>query len=69
MPIARMKEIRESSEEDLKKRLTDLRAELVRQRTIVRAGGSIENPSRIRELKRTIARIYTVMNEKRSEPQ
>jgi len=63
MPIMRMKEIRDMSEEERKRRLMELRTELVRMRTMVRAGGAVENPSRIRELKRTIARILTVMNE------
>jgi len=63
MPIMRMKEIQDMSEEERKRRLMELRTELVRMRTMVRAGGAVENPSRIRELKRTIARILTVMNE------
>jgi len=45
--------------------LTELRAELVRTRTMVEAGGALDNPSRIRELKKAIARILTVMNEER----
>jgi large subunit ribosomal protein L29 len=64
MPSMKAKEIREASEDELKKRLTDLQTELVRQRTMVRAGGSVENPSRIRDLRKNIARIHTVMNEK-----
>jgi len=66
MPILRVSEIRKMSDEERRKRLTELRAELVRMRTMVEAGGAIDNPSRIRELKRTIARILTVMNEERS---
>jgi len=65
MPILRVSEIRKMSDEERKKRLTELRAELVRTRTMVEAGGALDNPSRIRELKRAIARILTVMNEER----
>ena len=65
MPILRMREIRSMSSEERRRRLNDLRAELVRLRTMVKAGGSLENPSRIRELRRTIARILTVENEER----
>ena len=65
MPILRISEIRNMSQEDRKKRLTELRAELVRTRTMVEAGGALDNPSRIRELKKAIARILTVMNEER----
>ena len=63
MPIARTGESRDMSKEERKRRLSELRTELVRMRTMVRAGGAVENPSRIREIKRTIARILTVVNE------
>lgn len=65
MPIMRMKDIRAMSPEDRKKRLTGLRTELVRLRTMVKAGGAPENPSQIREIRRIIARILTVENEER----
>ena len=65
MPILRMKEIRSMNPEERKKRLIELKAELTRLRTMVKAGGSIENPMRIRELRKTIARILTVQNEER----
>jgi len=48
-----------SSKERIEK-LAELRTELARLRTMVKAGGSIDNPSRIRELRKTIARILTV---------
>ncbi len=63
MPIARMDEIRDMSGEERERRLSELRTELVRMRTMVKAGGAVENPSRIRDIRRTIARILTVMNE------
>jgi large subunit ribosomal protein L29 len=64
MPMKRMREIRELSEEQRLNRLSELRTELVRMKTMVKAGGAVENPSRIRTLRKTIARIETVMNEK-----
>jgi len=66
MPILRLKEIRELSHLDREKKLKELRAELSRLKTTIRAGGSIENPTRVRELRRTIARIMTVTGEKSS---
>jgi large subunit ribosomal protein L29 len=51
-----------SSEEQTKK-LSELRAELARLKTMVRAGGAVENPARIRELRKTIAQILTIENE------
>jgi len=63
MPIVRVDEIRDMSGEERERRLSELRTELVRMRTMVKAGGAVENPSRIRDIKRTIARILTIINE------
>jgi len=41
-----------------------MRTELVKLRTTVKSGGNIENTGRIRELKRTVARVLTISNEK-----
>jgi len=67
LPILRKREIRQMMPEERKKRLNELRTELVRLRTTVAAGGTIENPARIREIRRTIARILTIENEQRKK--
>jgi len=61
----RIKEINALSTVDRANKLADLRIELARFRTMVNAGGAVENPTRIRELRRTIAQILTVDNEKK----
>ena len=61
-----IKEVREKSSEDLKKTLDEMKVELFDLR-FGRATGSIENPMRIRELKKSIARILTVLHERESE--
>ena len=48
--------------EERRKKVTELRAELTSIRTSVRSGGTVENPARIRELRKTIARLLTVEN-------
>jgi large subunit ribosomal protein L29 len=63
MPIMRIKEIVEMSSEDRANKLMDLRVELARLRTMIKAGGSVENPTRVRVLRKTIAQILTVENE------
>jgi len=63
LPIMRVKEIRELSHEDRQKRVNELRNELIRLMTMIKAGGSIENPARVRELHKAIARILTIENE------
>lgn len=63
MPILRLKDIRAMSPENRRKKLTELRTELMRLKTMTKAGGSVENPARIRELRKVIARILTIENE------
>ena len=63
MPILRMSQIREMSREDQEKRLEEFRTELSKVNTMIKAGGSIENPGRVKALKKTIARVLTVMRE------
>ena len=63
MPILRVKEIRGMSHDDRLKRLGELRTELIRLKTMVKAGGSLDNPARVHELRKTIARILTIDSE------
>ena len=63
MPVLRVREIRGMSAEDRDKKLSELRAELARLRTMVRAGGAVENPARIRELRKAIAKVLTIQKE------
>jgi large subunit ribosomal protein L29 len=55
-----------SSEERMNK-LRELRTELVRLKTMIKAGGSVENPSMIRELRKTIAKILTIEKEEKAK--
>ncbi len=63
MPILRIQEIREMSSEERTRRLEELRTELSKLRTMIKAGGSVENPGRVKVLRKAIARIITVVNE------
>ncbi|MEM2103395.1 MAG: 50S ribosomal protein L29 [Candidatus Bathyarchaeia archaeon] len=65
MPLIRVKEIREMSSEERVKKLNELRTELVRLKTMVKAGGMVDKPARIKELRRAIARILTVEREQK----
>ena len=64
MPILRKREIKQLLPEEREKKLTELRIELAKLRTSVKAGGTVDNVGRVRELKRTIARILTATHEK-----
>ncbi|MEM3000128.1 MAG: 50S ribosomal protein L29 [Candidatus Bathyarchaeia archaeon] len=63
MPILRLKDIRSMSSAERKSKLSELRLELARLKTMIKAGGAVENPARIRELRKAIAQILTVENE------
>ena len=57
-------DIRTWSEEEKQKRLMDLRSELLSLRSIHTGGGVQDNPAKVKQIKRAIAKILTVMNEK-----
>ena len=61
-----IKEIRDLSNEDLLKTLDESRKELFDLK-FEKATGTVENPMRIRELRKTIARILTILKEKENE--
>jgi large subunit ribosomal protein L29 len=65
MAILRMREIRSMSSEERVKKIDELKVELMRLKTMSKAGGAIENPAKIKEIKKTIARLLTVENEER----
>jgi large subunit ribosomal protein L29 len=67
MPLVRIKEIREMSAENRTKRLNELRTELLRLKTMIRAGGTIENPARVKTLRKAIAGILTIDAEEKLE--
>ncbi|MGQ9543461.1 MAG: 50S ribosomal protein L29 [Candidatus Bathyarchaeia archaeon] len=60
MPILRKRELKQMLPEERRRKITELRTELIHLRTTVASGGTVENPGRIRELKRTIARLLTL---------
>lgn len=63
MPVLRVREIRQMPAEERRRKLDEIRTELVRLKTTVASGGTIENPGRIKELRKTIARILTIEKE------
>lgn len=60
----KMREIREMSKEELVKKLRELEMELLKLRTLVRSGGAVKNPGRIRQVRKDIARIKMALCER-----
>ena len=58
----KVNEIREMSADELNQKLTSLKEELFNRRFQL-ATGQLENPMRIKEVKKTIARIKTIQRE------
>ncbi|HEY5620638.1 MAG TPA: 50S ribosomal protein L29 [Candidatus Bathyarchaeia archaeon] len=67
MPVLRKREVKQMLPEERRKKITELRAELTTIRTSVKSGGTVENPARIRELRRTVARLLTAESQPTKE--
>ncbi len=67
MPLIKTEEIRKMSDEELKETLRKLRDDLLHERGQAAMGGAPESPGRIRALRKNVARILTVMNEKQKD--
>ena len=59
-------EIRKLSTEEINTKITESKEELFNLR-MKQATGSLENPSRIRELRKTVARLKTILREREIE--
>lgn len=59
----KMDDIRDMSDKEKQEKLEEFENELLRLRTLVRSGGAVENPGRIKEIRKNIARIKTALNE------
>lgn len=63
MAILYTEEIRDMTPAERVAELEDLETELLNMKAVQAAGGAPENPGRVSELKRTVARIKTVQRE------
>jgi len=62
--LKRLDELREKSNEELIKILNDLNEELFKLRRMIESGGAVEKPGRVRHLRKTRARILTILRER-----
>lgn len=67
MPLLKAKDIRNMPDDEKKETLRKLRDDLLHERGQAAMGGAPESPGRIRALRKNIARILTVMNEKKQD--
>ncbi len=64
--MAKIKDLRKMGNEDLQKNLKDLRMEIIKTSSHA-SGAAPKNPGIIKKNKKTIARILTILNEKKTE--
>lgn len=64
MAVIRKKEMKTLSNDELNEKLSQIKAELSHERASIASGTRAENPGRVRELRRTIARILTLLHER-----
>jgi len=62
--IFKADEIREMDTKEIKEHISDFSKELVQERGQIEVGGFSDNPGRISEMRKTIARMKTVLNER-----
>ena len=63
----KIKEITAMNEEDLKNRLVEIRKDLIKQNAQIATGTTPKSPGQVKQMKKTIARILTVMKSKTDE--
>ena len=64
MAIYKTKELRAMAKEELNEKLQQLETELSKEKGAVASGTKPDNPGKIREVRKTIARIITIQKEK-----
>ena len=67
MAIMKMKKMKELSEKELQEKRRELQLELSKERASSEVGGTVKNPGRIREIRRTLARMETLRRTKIEE--
>ena len=66
MPILRLSEVRDMDPEERETKVRELQVELAKLRALNRAGGSLENPARVKAIRHAIAQVKTIQNESNS---
>ncbi len=65
MAIMKKSKIREMADAELQARLFEFQKELNSERGLLASGGRTSNPGKIRELRRSVARVLTILHERK----
>lgn len=63
----KIKEIRSMNKEDLNAKMEELRKELIKANAQIATGTTPKSPGQVKQIKKNIARILTIIHEKNSE--
>ena len=61
--VLKAKEIREYTPKERREKLKELKSELMHERGVAAMGGSPPSPGRIRQIRMSIAKMLTIMQE------
>ena len=64
MTLLRMKDLRNLTDEELRRRIADAENDLLRERGVAAMGGAPPSPGRMRALRTNVARALTVLSER-----
>jgi large subunit ribosomal protein L29 len=63
MAILKKSELKKMNKKQLQEKLNELNIELMKEKAASEIGASVSNPGRIKEIRRTIARIKSITKE------
>jgi len=64
LAILKKKQLKTLTHADLLNRLNELKLELAKEKGQIKVGGSASNPGKIKDIKKTIARILTELKKR-----
>ncbi|MBI2530248.1 MAG: 50S ribosomal protein L29 [Candidatus Diapherotrites archaeon] len=62
----KIRQIREMAVQEAEEKLLEMRADLAKEKALVASHTKQENPGKIRALRRAVAKILTIVNEKKN---
>lgn len=67
MAIIRNKELKALQKPEIEKKLSELRLELAKEKASAFVGGSVKNPGKIKEMRKTVAKMKTILKSQKAE--
>jgi len=64
MAVIKKEELKKLSKKEIAVKFSELKMELIKARTKISTGTAPENPGRVKEIRKTIARLLTIRREK-----